>query len=495
MTKQISPEVLALLDMAIVDGNTVRPLPMAEREVYEELNEIFVRLRGQWKRNKGHVFPYDPTAAVEAIRLSGVMPDKNPLAYFPTPRELAEFIANESDEPFGGATTMLEPSAGWGSMIEAARKRWPDIKVTAVELDALNAATLIAKGVEVIEADFLAHDFGDARFDIILMNPPFSTKADRNVWVAHLRKAFDLLAPDGELSCIVPSGMWQGSSLRLFVELRDWLLLHGATIEAHEHGAFKESGTGVKTATIKMSRPTPRRPQDIEHESNTFLQTGYGARGIADNRDGLRRTVAELAVAATMPRTPEPEFENALLQREVELGPQLFSLPRDLDQLRAQLVEQRQAAHDRADELTAEWRGEVARMRPLLAEVTREREQLRAQLDNALRERDVTQHEADRLRFRVEVDESDLDEAGFFDDDGVGLTDPHPKILAWMAANRFEFHEAEGQDGRPCGIWLGAMFVRPGAPMADEGVVNDLALAVNRQPLDVLAEIAAMVIE
>jgi predicted RNA methylase len=256
--------------MAIVEHNTVLPLPQAAPEVYAEFNEILVRLRGQWKRNKGHVFPYDPTAALEAVRLSGVMPDKNPLAYFPTPCELAEFIANESDEPFGGAMTMLEPSAGWGSMIDAARKRWPDIKVTAVELDALNVATLRAKGIEVIEVDFLAHDFGEERFDIILMNPPFSTKADRNVWVAHLRKAFDLLAPDGELSCIVPSGMWEASNTKLFRDLSDWLLLHGATIESHEAGAFKESGTGVKTATIKMSRPATGRKQDIEHESNMF---------------------------------------------------------------------------------------------------------------------------------------------------------------------------------------------------------------------------------
>jgi hypothetical protein len=119
----------------------------------------------------------------------------------------------------------------------------------------------------VIGPDFLTHEFFGQRFDIILMNPPFSAKGDRHVWVAHLRKAFSLLEVDGELSCIVPSGMWEDNSLRLFVELREWLLLHGATIEAHDDGAFKESGTGVKTATIKMSRRTAR---DIDHESNIY---------------------------------------------------------------------------------------------------------------------------------------------------------------------------------------------------------------------------------
>lgn len=62
-----------------------------------------------------------------------------------------------------------------------------------------------------------------------------------------------------------------------------------------------------------------------------IVQAGYGARGIADNRDGLRKTVAELAVSATIPRNPEPEFEAALLQREVK-------------QLRVQIDAQREDA-------------------------------------------------------------------------------------------------------------------------------------------------------
>ena len=303
MSAQISPGVRALLDMAIVERNTVLPLPQADRKIYDELNEVFVRLRGQWKKGKGHVFPYDPTAALEAVRMSGVMPDKNPLAYFPTPRELAEFIANESDEPFGGPQFMLEPSAGWGALIDAARKRWPEIEVTALEADPLNVATLRAKGYAVIGYDFLTHEFFGQRFDIILMNPPFSTKADRNVWVAHLRKAFDLLAPDGELSCIVPSGMWQTSETKLFRELRDWLLLHGATIEAHDDGAFKESGTGVKTATIKMSCPALHRTQDLTYESDTFWTVALQERPFAEQMAKLAHLDSGAAEVQALLRT------------------------------------------------------------------------------------------------------------------------------------------------------------------------------------------------
>jgi hypothetical protein len=110
-----------------------------------------------------------------------------------------------------------------------------------------------------------------------------------------------------------------------------------------------------------------------------IVSAGYGARGISDNRDGLRKAVAELAVAATMPRKPEPEFEAALLQREVE-------------QLRAQLEEQREAADKRVADLAAEWRAEPDRLLVLLGERTRERDEakheanlLREQLDLVLR--------------------------------------------------------------------------------------------------------------
>jgi hypothetical protein len=131
-----------------------------------------------------------------------------------------------------------------------------------------------------------------------------------------------------------------------------------------------------------------------------ILRAGYGARGIADNRDGLRRTVAEIAVAATMPRKPEPEFEAALLQREVE-------------QLRAQLAEQRAAAHARADRQADEWRAQLVQPEPsgevvvrlgdgditrLLAnEIAREFNIVRADLDNIPR--------ADLLRIRVKLEE------------------------------------------------------------------------------------------
>lgn len=105
------------------------------------------------------------------------------------------------------------------------------------------------------------------------------------------------------------------------------------------------------------------------------------------------------------------------------------------------------------------------------------------------RVRDIaTQFE--RMRYRHEVDEQDVDEADIGD---VGVCEDSPQILAWMAANGFEFKSHSETDWP--GIWHGGLCVWEGSPMPDERVINALARAINRPPLDVLDEIKAMPVD
>lgn len=277
-TARVSEAVLALLRAAVIEGHVLLPMPQAPRAVYEELADILGRLRGKWKRGKGHVFPYDPTAAIAAVVVSGCKPSNNPLAYFPTPAEVAGGMIADIDATanrMGSPLTMLEPSAGSGALILAALERWPIERVVAIEADPLNTAMLrgrewptpdwfvemVADGfvapveqtVEIIDGDFLARDFGD-KFDLILMNPPFSLLGDPEAYRTHLRRAFDLLAPRGRLACVVPDGPWRTSEIKRHVEWRAWLDSLGATILEHPAGSFRASGTSVKTATIILQR-------------------------------------------------------------------------------------------------------------------------------------------------------------------------------------------------------------------------------------------------
>jgi hypothetical protein len=144
-------------------------------------------------------------------------------------------------------------------------------------------------------------------------------------------------------------------------------------IEASNNIADRDAEDAIQEMLQHLLEPEPEGHDDrIEwarmEGANAMLEIiqreGYGARGIADNRDALRKKVAELAVAATMPRNPEPEFEAALLQREVE-------------QLRAQLASQREAASERVEKLTEAWRTEHDRLLAVLAERTQERDDVK----------------------------------------------------------------------------------------------------------------------
>ena len=219
-----------------------------------------------------------------------------------------------------------------------------------------------------------------------------------------------------------------------------------------------------------------------------IVAAGYGARGISDNREGLRKAVAELAVAATMPRKPEPEFEGALLQREVE-------------QLRAQLAGQQQAAHERANRQAEEWRQEVdkallgvmltvaqivgadgdddplellhARMNELAAFET-DAAQLRV-------ERDQARSLASEFRTRAKVEAQDVRREGA----------TWEKYVAWVNA---------GTTGMHGELRWGIAEDVPTAENVDQYIADDIRWMVEDADAgcsgwDLLAEIAAMVIE
>lgn len=325
---RVSSPVLALLRSAVIESNTLRPLPKAEPEVYDELNDVLTRLRGAWKRGKGHVFPYDPTAAIAAVVASGRMPAKNPLAYFPTPAELAVEVVRglevATDPMF-----ILEPSAGAGALVAAARARWPRARITAVELDPLNAAMLDGACSVVAEADFLAVDFGGQLFDVIIMNPPFSVDGDPVAWETHLRRAFSLLAPGGVLACVAPRGTWEDSSKKRLKALRGWLSCIGAKIIEHPPGSFASSGTGVRTCTISItqgagpaepiqaaappSRAAPSyAPEPVEDLDVLLAKLDKARREADEAMRGLWREIAGCVGLNIPPGRDEPEDQDWL---------------------------------------------------------------------------------------------------------------------------------------------------------------------------------------
>ena len=121
--------------------------------------------------------------------------------FYPTPPELAEKLVKLIDDEVKGL--VLEPSAGVGNLADAfikSRSRgWNNFKqrdVHCVEISPDRTAILRNKGYVVIWDDFLTFN-PLTPYSVIIMNPPFRDGA------RHLLKALQILAPSGEIACIL----------------------------------------------------------------------------------------------------------------------------------------------------------------------------------------------------------------------------------------------------------------------------------------------------
>src|SRR5215216_3385568 len=85
MPQQLSDDAIAILQNLHYDGLAIRFQKVAPT-LYRELNEVLIRLGGKWKggRTNAHVFQEEPTLLIEYVLSTGLMPPKNPEAFFPT---------------------------------------------------------------------------------------------------------------------------------------------------------------------------------------------------------------------------------------------------------------------------------------------------------------------------------------------------------------------------------------------------------------------------
>lgn len=160
---------------------------------------------------------------------------------FPTPRELAEEVAEWADIRPGDS--VLEPSAGTGALLGALGGRMfghnPERgRITAVEIN-LNLVDRLRTEfplTQVIGGDFLEMKGNLGPFDKIVMNPPFEKGAD----IKHILHAVGMLKPGGRLVAICANGPRQQAQLQAIAT--EWKVLPPDT--------FKQAGTGVNTVLM-----------------------------------------------------------------------------------------------------------------------------------------------------------------------------------------------------------------------------------------------------
>lgn len=232
-------------------GKHVRITEQLDRSAYKRVDAALAALGGAWsRRDKAHVFPGDARPAVDLAITTGAVTTDADLGHFPTPPSLARELVQIADVRPGHSA--LEPSAGGGRIIDALLAA--GATVTAVERDPHRRRQIAARpgSVVVLETDdFMLHDPGldRARFDRVVMNPPFA-RVGAGDHLDHIRHAHRMLRPGGVLVSVLPSSLTFRRDRR-YAEAREFYRSNG-TIRPLPDGSFRESGTGVATVVVRL---------------------------------------------------------------------------------------------------------------------------------------------------------------------------------------------------------------------------------------------------
>jgi hypothetical protein len=244
-----------LLAVITVGNDNIARFPKEPRiPDWPALKKVMVALGGTWKTSDGFRFPADVDAdeLIHQARSTGAIIDPRAADFFETPDALADEIVEELGLKDPGL--LLEPSAGKGAIVRAMRRRFPGAFVFAVEPLAPNLRELykLPWGTDdgIFEGDFLSlRPGGIGEYDGIAMNPPFSKRQD----IAHVRHAFQFLAPGGALAAIMSGGVAFRDD-RMNNDFRAFVADNGGSVTTLPDGSFKSSGTDVRTVLVKLRR-------------------------------------------------------------------------------------------------------------------------------------------------------------------------------------------------------------------------------------------------
>lgn len=172
--------------------------------------------------------------------------------YYPTPSNLIEEML--FGIKFDKITTILEPSAGKGDIVDALTeiikvRGSHHIDIDTIEIDSNLQHILKGKGYKIIHDDFLSLKTFKL-YDLIIMNPPFSS-GDK-----HLLKALEMQQNGGQVICILNAETLRNAYTNTRKDLIRKLEDYNAEIQ-YISNAFidAERQTSVEIALIKCTIP------------------------------------------------------------------------------------------------------------------------------------------------------------------------------------------------------------------------------------------------
>ena len=205
------------------------------------------------------------------------------MEFYPTPSSVAGDLFAGVD--WRNVRTILEPSAGKGDLLDYAKEvkigrnyqGWQtrlkdrNLEIDCVELDENLRHILTGKGYRVVHDDFLTF-YTRKRYDLILMNPPFSNGE------YHLLHALELCENGGQIACILNAETLRNTYTKSRITLMKELNKHHASIR-YRSKAFKdaERKADVDVALINVIVPAK--------EDDTSIYDGLKKAGVVQDDD------------------------------------------------------------------------------------------------------------------------------------------------------------------------------------------------------------------
>ncbi len=226
--------------MEAVDNKLILPMDIFFSN-YDEVKRVLTVAGGKYSKG-AFVFKSDAQTIQHRILSGETVNDKKKFQFFATPQELADRVYQKLNHTAGLKT--LEPSAGNAGLLN----QIPKEDVDCIELMDDNYEYLIEHGYNVIGRDFTTMNIVDT-YDRIIANPPFTKNQD----IKHIKMMYKALKDGGRLVSVA-SVHWEHASTSACVAFRKWLDNVGAEVEQVDSGAFKESGTNIKTCIITINK-------------------------------------------------------------------------------------------------------------------------------------------------------------------------------------------------------------------------------------------------
>lgn len=243
---RVEDDVLAVLSRAETNGNALMLTGQLDRRMYERTNKVLEAAGGKWNRKaKAHLFDDEAATRVDQIILSGeVEVPKDEFNFFPSPPDVVERLVELADVSQG--MLVLEPSAGKGAIAYACADA--GATVDCYELMEANFVALAGdmRLGSVRHMDFLSQA-PEANYDRVVMNPPFAKQAD----IRHVLHALRFLKPGGLLVSVMAASVAFRDN-KLTQDFRDLIRERVGDIEALPEGAFKASGTMVRSVIVTI---------------------------------------------------------------------------------------------------------------------------------------------------------------------------------------------------------------------------------------------------